>query len=185
LKSILPQRDVQEAKALLSASGHEKIDVSLKHINVGKHPALAEMIATQLKDAGINAKLEPMDIPTFISHVPLQFEFEMNSRYNIAFTSPEQPLRIFLTTGGQGKESEWGVGYPDVDAAFDSANLAFDVEERRQRVKEMQRLILSKYAPALYLYAPYLFTQIRGFVKGVQATTGQTAYFDYRVWLDK
>ena len=139
----------------------------------------------QLKDVGINAKLDPMDIPTFISHVPLQFEFEMNSRYNVAMTSPEQPLRIFLTTGGQGKGSEWGMSYPDIDAAFESINLAFGIEERRQKVKEMQRLILGKYAPAIGLYAPYLLTQIRDFVKGVQATTGQTAYFDYRVWLDK
>lgn len=185
IRNLSAPLDPREAKSLLAAAGHESIDVSLKHINVGKHPALAEMIATQLRVGGINARLEPMDIPTYISKVPLQFEFEMNSRYNVAMTSPEQPLRIFLTTGGQGYGSEWGLSYPDVDGAFEEINATFDLEERREKVKGIQRLILSKYAPCIYLYSPYVHAQYRDFVKGITPGTGQAANFNYRVWLDK
>jgi peptide/nickel transport system substrate-binding protein len=186
LHELCAPHDVGNAKALLSAAGYESIDVTLRHIStVPRQAALAEMIATQLREAGINAKLDPMDIPTFISKVPLQFDFEMNSRYNIAFLSPEQPLRMFLSTGGQGAGSEWGLSYPDVDAAFDDIGRTFDAEERREKVKEMQRLILSKHGPCIFLYAPYMYTQYRDFVKGLQVGTGQAALVNYRIWLDK
>jgi len=185
IRNLSTPYDPGEAKSLLAAAGHEGIDVSLKHINVGKHPALAEMIATQLRMAGIKARLEPMDIPTYISKVPLQFEFEMNSRYNVVMTSPEQPLRIFLSTGGQGYGSEWGLSYPDVDGAFEEINATFDLEERRRKVKDMQRLILSKHAPCIFLYSPYIYVQYRDFVNGIEVGTGQAANFNYRVWLDR
>ena len=186
LHELCAPHDVGNAKALLAAAGYESIDVTLRHIStVPQQAALAEMIATQLREAGINAKLDPMDIPTYISKVPLQFDFEMNSRYNIAFLSPEQPLRIFLTTGGQGAGSEWGLSYPDVDAAFDDIGRTFDAEERREKVKEVQRLIPRKYAPCIFLYAPYMYTQYRDFVKGLQVGTGQAALVNYRIWLDK
>jgi ABC-type transport system substrate-binding protein len=177
--------DPEEAKTLLSAAGQESIDVPLRFINLGKQASLAEMLATQLRVVGINARLEPMDIPTFISKVGLQFEFEMNSRYMVAMPSPEQSMRIFLSTGGQGYGSEWGWSDADVDAAFEDINATFDLEERREKVKDFQRLVLSKYAPSIYLYAPYVYTQYRDFVKGVEVGTGQAGNFNYRVWLDR
>jgi peptide/nickel transport system substrate-binding protein len=194
LRELCPAHDPAKAKALLSAAGYESIDVTLRHIStVQRQAALAEMIATQLREIGINAKLDPMDVPTYISKVPLQFDFEMNSRYNIVFLSPEQPLRIFLTTGGQGTGSEWGLSYPDVDAAFEDIAATFDVAERREKVKQMQRLILSKYAPVIFLEAPYIYEQFRDFVKGIEIGSGQPAIYNYsypssfftRIWLDK
>jgi len=185
LKKALPPLDIAQAKALLSAAGLDSVSSTLRHLNILKHPALAEMIATQLKQANINLTLEPMDLATFVSRVPLQFDFETNSRYNVAMGTPEQPLRIFLTTGGQGSGSEWGLSYPDVDAAFEETCREFDLEERRQKVRAVQQLIFTKYAPVLFLYAPYAFYQVRDYVQNVMVAGGNEAWYNYRVWLDK
>jgi len=185
LRGLYPPLDLQKARDLLSAAGHDSVDVSLKHINIGKHPQLAQMIATQLREVGINARLEPLDTPTFISKVPLQFDFEMNSRYQVNATSPEQPLRIYLTTGGQGLGSEWGLTDTDIDAAFEDVARTFPLAERREKVQEMQRLIIRKNVPVINLYAPFLYTQYYDFIKDNQAGTGQAVYFNYRLWLDK
>ena len=175
--------DPEESRRLLSAAGHETIDVRLDYVNMEKVMLLAEAIAGQLRPVGINVILRPTEIANFAT-ILIQGEFEMMCVQGLGAYSPEMPLRG-LTTPQPGA---WGGSHfsdPEVDAMFEEICRTFDAEERQEMVKEMQRLALSKFPPLIRLYTPWDYQIRYDYVKNVHPEQGAMANaFNYRVWLD-
>jgi peptide/nickel transport system substrate-binding protein/glutathione transport system substrate-binding protein len=178
--------DPEEAKKLLSAAGYPSIDVTMKHLNLGKYPDLAQVVAGQLRKVGINARLEPQDVAVYLPKTLYQAQFEMTSFYNLTYVSPEFPLRFFTTRGIAGTGNWFGYSDKEIDDMNEDIAQTFDKEERRNKVLDIQRLIISKNPPLMSLYARYTYSVSRDYVKaGHPEWHGAGAAFNYTVWLDK
>jgi peptide/nickel transport system substrate-binding protein len=185
IHQLTPSYDPAEAKALLSAAGQDSIDVTIKTVNLGPTMALAQMIATQLSDVGVNVKLEPMDFVGFVVKVMLQFDYEMSCVVGYPSYSPEQHMREYLTTGNSGAGNISGWSDPEVDAAYEDINVTLDVAQRKEKVQAFQRMIMQKQPPIIYLYSPYSYVQIRDSVKGIIPGAGDASSYNFRIWLDE
>jgi peptide/nickel transport system substrate-binding protein len=176
--------DPAESRRLLSAAGHDSIDVRLDHVNVGKPPQLAETIAGQLRNVGINATLQPSEIARF-AVILIQGDFEMLCVQGLGAYSPEMPLGGFTSP----RAGAWGGSRfiqpdPEVDAIFEQTCRTFDPEQRQEMAKDMQRLVLSRFPPIIRLYTPWEYHARYDYVRGVHPEQGAMANaFNYRVWL--
>jgi len=179
--------DPAEAKRLLSAAGYPEIEVKQRYANIGQWAQLAEVVAGQLREIGIQVKLEPQDIAVYIGKTLFQRDFEMTSFYNlISFHSPEFPLRYFTSPGISGEGNWFYYSDPDVDDMYDRIAVTFDKEERREMVLDMQRLIISKNPCVMSLYCHWGFSAFRDYVKGrTPPGWGPAGRYRHRVWFDK
>jgi ABC-type transport system substrate-binding protein len=163
--------------------------VTQRYSSFGRWAQLAEVIASQLREIGIQVKMEPQDSAVYIGRTLYQRDFEMTSFYNlISFHSPEFPLRYFTSSGISGEGNWFYYSDPDVDDMYERIAVTFDKEERREMVLDMQRLIISKNPCVMSLYAPWGFTALREYIKGRPPPDWGPArryYLANRVWLDK
>jgi peptide/nickel transport system substrate-binding protein len=146
--------DIVEAKRLLAEAGFPNgLKLTLTY-NAGftRYPGEAEMVAGQLKQAGIDMVLDPKE-------EAVARKAEQDGSYELTFSQyymkPENDWAYWLHT--KGRPNTKGANDPELDRMIDQQNTELDVEKRKGEWIAIQRYLLDK------LYTVPLVTQV-GFV---------------------
>ena len=145
-------RDVEKAKELLKEAGYENgfdLTITVPN-NYSNHVAAAEIIVENLKEVGINAKIELIEMTAWTETVYQGREFESTV---IAFTAKldaSTTLRNYYT---ESPTNFCNYSSEAFDTAYMAAKASIDDEEKIELYKECQ-MILAEEAVAVYIEDP-------------------------------
>jgi peptide/nickel transport system substrate-binding protein len=144
----LYQWNAAEARALLSAAGHEGLTFRVQIPDLEPLRSYGQLIAEQLTAAGFEPHPQVMDMKSWqTSFGAGDFEsavFEVGG-----LNTPDIGLRLHTGSGVDGRFSLWGYSNPVYDAAVREALSALNPAERAQRARAAQRLLLDE-VPAMF-----------------------------------
>ena len=110
----------------------------------------AELIQAQLKKAGINATIDPIEFSTWLDRVYKDKDYETTIAGFIGYTDPIRVLDRYVSTNDKNYlnyESE------DYDKAISNAMATLDRDELIKNVKDAQEII-SRDCAAVFLQDP-------------------------------
>jgi peptide/nickel transport system substrate-binding protein len=182
------KRDIPRARQLLQAAGVSDLRLALKFPSAigttGGTADLASMIKEQLKDAGITIELVASELGTWVADLFNQ-DFELMVGAGLPYGSEYLPLQFNHTYNWTRKANPVRKPEPEIDALLDQILETVDVNRRQELALEVQRKILDRHGPFLYLYAPYSFTARWNYVKGYEDVIPDMIAYTYDMWLDK
>ena len=132
--------DVEKAKELLAEAGYPD-GISFKMTvpsDYKFHMDTAELIQAQLKKAGINATIDPIEFSTWLDRVYKNKDYETTIAGFIGYTDPIRVLDRYVSTNDKNYlnyESE------DYDKAISNAMATLDRDELIKNVKDAQEII--------------------------------------------
>jgi ABC-type transport system substrate-binding protein len=139
------KRDVNGAKQMLAAAGAPSpFELEIVHLNLDPTwDAAAELALAQLKEAGVNARLKIVDLPTWNA-------FQSGQSEVLAYHGPPQPqstvtadLRIRFRTGGSRNPSK--ISDPKLDAMIDQqSTMVRDPDARKKLIMDIQRYLMEQ-----------------------------------------
>lgn len=175
------RHDPDDARTMLEDAGFDfDQEIVLKYSTLGDSPQLAEVIATQLREVGLNIVLPGgEDIITWLANTLSNGNFQMTSFTHLPYEDPSLPLSFYVAPNQMDFED------PEVEAAFRAAAEVLDEEERIEATKEAQRVIIRAWGPMLNLYSPLSYTARWDYYKGVVTGRGSFGLFNSQAWLDK
>lgn len=144
--------DVEKAKELLAEAGYPD-GISFKMTvpsDYKFHMDTAELIQAQLKKAGINATIDPIEFSTWLDRVYKDKDYETTIAGFIGYTDPIRVLDRYVSTNDKNYlnyESE------DYDKAISNAMATLDRDELIKSVKDAQEII-SRDCAAVFLQDP-------------------------------
>lgn len=158
----LPEYDPEGAKALLSEAGFPTGLAMTLHVpNLQDRVALAQALAAQWADAGINVELE-------IYEEGVYYEQNIWLEADLAITPwASRPIPQFYLDVAYRSGAEWNEAHfsdEELDAQIDLAGSTLNEEERAAAYHEIQR-ILTERGPVII---PYFFAQFGVMVQNVQ-----------------
>ena len=180
--------DPADGRAMLEAAGFPfEEEIVLKYHDLGDSPDLAEVLAQQLIDnLGLKIKLpgpEPL-VQWFVQTFKPE-GFQMTSFTHLPYEDPYLPMSFFLGSNTSNQPNPMGYADPEVDAAILGAASELDEEARVQKTKDVQSLLIQKWAPMLNFYSAKTFTTRWDYYKGWVSGRGSFGLFNSRNWLDK
>jgi peptide/nickel transport system substrate-binding protein len=152
----LPARDVDAARALLEEAGFgDGLDLTLYVPQSGDRVTLAEAIAAQWSEAGINLTIEAVPEGVYYSNEGQNW---LTATLGItgwgSRPEPQFYLENAYRTGARWNESQYS--NEEVDALIDLAGTTLDQEERTQAYQRIQQ-ILAEEGPVI---VPYFFAAL-------------------------
>ena len=182
------KRDITRARQLLQAAGVTDLRLSLKFPSAlgatGGSADLASMIKEQLKDADITIDLVSLELGTWVADLSGQ-NFELMVGPGLPYGDEYLPLQFNHTHNWTRKANPVHKPVPEIDALLDQILETVDVNERQELALQVQRKILDRHGPFLYLYAPYSHTARWNYVKGYEDVIPDMIAYTYDMWLDK
>ena len=155
----LYQHDPARARQLLTAAGHEDLEIRLSHAGSPLMLNLAQRIAEQMAEAGIRVRL--------VTRAQAEFQAAfLGGDFEAAFfeldrlESPDLGLRLHTTGGLDGQRSPWGYSNPVYDARVREALSQIDPSLRSHLAREAQRLLLDDVPAMLPLVTPLEYASV-------------------------
>jgi peptide/nickel transport system substrate-binding protein len=171
----LPARDPEAAKKLLADAGYpDGLEMTLYTINAPDRVALAQALAAQWKDAGINITIEPQEEAVYYADNGW-LEVDLGITPWGARPVPQLYLDLYLKTGAKWNESHWSD--PELDKWIDVAGTSMDQAERVQAYHEVQRIMIER-GPIIIPYFFASFGVMADYVQDVKVHPfpGRTAF---------
>ena len=174
-------QDRTRAKQLLAEAGYgqglsftAKVDRSNPN-----WPAVAEVISAQLRQIGVEAKLQPMESTVYSKDI-LQGDYD-------AFVAggSTTPASWFTKLHSRGPENTMPLRDPELDRLIEAQAQEFDEAKRAEKIREMQRLLLRQaYLIPTVTFPGYLLVQpwVNGFVDNRGANVSNPDWS--QLWLD-
>ena len=166
------QRDLEQARALLKEAGYgDGAEITLRAIT--SYPTLvaaAQVIEANLRDVGIRAKIEPVELGVWIQDFRAKtFPPTMNSWGG--FADPDLAYYRHFHPQPEGEDfRRWN--NQRAGELLDLGRRTYDVQERREIYLEFQRLVAEE-APSIPLYSADIPVVARERVQGyVQHPSG-------------
>ncbi|MGF1477742.1 MAG: ABC transporter substrate-binding protein [Geminicoccaceae bacterium] len=173
------ERDVEGAKALLAEAGMEGLEIT---IDVGNtdgpwHQTVAEIMRDQLQEAGITLNINVM---------PAAKYWEIWDKTPFGATAwTHRPLGTMVMSLGYRTGVPWnetGYANPEFDAALDEAESIIDVEERKEKMQVVQKMLQDDAVMVMPIWRP-VYTIINAKVQNYPAHPTQYHQFN-QVWID-
>jgi len=153
----LPKReqDIPQAKALLKAAGYEGLAVELYTCPAGPgEVSLAQVYATQAKDAGVNVSIKQQSVGDFYTTPYLHVPFAMDYGFN----------QLFLVNAAQLQAP--GAAYnanhfndPEYNSLYNTAIATVDQAKRKELIQQMAKIdyerggyIIPVFTPGIQAY---------------------------------
>lgn len=172
------KRDVDGAKALLAEAGHpDGIELTLDVGNTDGpwHQTVAEAVRDQVKDAGIDLKINVM---------PASKYWEIWDKTPFGATAwTHRPLGTMVLSLGYRTGVPWNETHfadPEFDAALDEAEATLDVEERRGKMEKVQKIMQDAAICCIPFYRP-LYSIVSPSVMGLELHPTNYHQFN-KVW---
>ncbi|NED94751.1 hypothetical protein G1H11_05445 [Phytoactinopolyspora alkaliphila] len=119
--------DPDRARQLLAEAGAEDLTLTMKTATVIHFPLVTEIITSQLAEAGITVDNDPVDLPTWLEHIP-------NADYQFTVISGSQQVDDYVCPGFWSHDC-----MPEFDDLLAEADHSVDLDEwadlRRQAVE--------------------------------------------------
>ncbi|MBQ2287813.1 MAG: ABC transporter substrate-binding protein [Lachnospiraceae bacterium] len=145
-------RDVEKAKELLKEAGYENgfdLVISVPN-NYVPHMQTAEIIVENLKEAGINATIEPVEWNTWLTDVYGEGKFQATIT---AFTAKLDAATTLRNYYKDSPTNFMKYHNEEFEAAYAAAKASIDDAEKTQLYRDCL-MILSKDAAAVYIQDP-------------------------------
>ena len=180
--------DPADGKAMLEAASFPfDEEIVLKFSDFGDAPDLAEVLGQQLRsNLGLNIKLEgPQPLVQWFIQTFSTGDFQMMPFTHLAYEDPYLPMSFFLGSNTSNQPNPMGYADAEVDEAILGAASELDEEARIQKTKDVQSLLIRKWAPMLNFYSARTLTTRWDYYKGVVSGRGSFGLFNSRAWLAK
>jgi ABC-type transport system substrate-binding protein len=152
--------------------------------NTGDIPAIGELVQAQLRAVGINATIEPIDIPRFTESVLARGEFELCIFTTSPGSTTNADLKSRWATGGGRNAGR--LSNPELDGLIQQQARTFDKADRVRQLQNIQRKIIEQ--ASIIPGAGVINRQMsQPFFKDWETTSADYyEYFNYAVpWLDQ
>lgn len=145
--------NVEQAKALLTEAGYpDGIDLEITvPSNYEFHMQTAEVIAEQLKEAGINATINPVEWSTWLSEAYNGRNYQSTISGITCDMTPGYLLNRFQTDS---KKNFINYANEEYDAEYALAQASLDLEEKAGHYGRMQELLAEEAATAFIQVPP-------------------------------
>lgn len=161
-------RNVEKAKQLLTQAGYANgfsFTITVPS-NYTVHVDTAQVIAEQLKEAGVTARIKQVDFATWLSKAYTDREYEATVvSVDGATLSPKSYLGRYVSTDAKNFVNYKSEAY---DALYAEAGIEPDEAKRVELYKQAQKL-LSQDAASVYLQDISTLTALKNGVTGFQA----------------
>lgn len=185
-REALQPYDPEQAKQLLADAGYpDGFDVKILTTDgYGEQVVrMVQWVAEDLKEVGINAEVDMVDLSTFMSDRLLTQQYEMAVMYNHYYQEADDWLSLQLRTGAF--MNKWGVNDPKLDEMLDEQRLILDPDERKEKVYDIQRYVLENIVNAIGLLTPYNKTPYQPNIRNLEPHASYGLGFMKDVWLDE
>ncbi|HZQ36206.1 MAG TPA: ABC transporter substrate-binding protein [Dehalococcoidia bacterium] len=163
--------DVAKAKQLLTAAGFPNgFDMTIETSGgVQLYIDYADVLVSELKKLGINAKLNLSDLPAYLSDKLFKGNFNATVFTHNPYETPKIPIG-FYHKNGLGNGSWWHYDNEDISKQIDAELQEFDTAKRQQMVKNVQKALLDDAAPLINFISPVAYDSYNKRVGGYDAT---------------
>jgi peptide/nickel transport system substrate-binding protein len=145
------KHDPQKAKELLASAGYpDGFDLEIDSASVSVYQDYAQIVVAELKKLGINAKQSLTDIGTFVAEHMYVGKFPSAVWATNGYPTLVTPLNYYHENG-LGNGNWWHYKNDEVTALVDQQFEEFDAEKRKAIVLDIQRKVLSDWAPHMPL----------------------------------
>ena len=165
LAKDLYSRDVEKAKKLIKEAGVDNLKFTLTvPSNYTFHVDTAQIVAGQLKEAGITVTIEQVDWATWLSRVYNDRDYQATIIGLASDLAPSDTVARFHS-----KASNNFVNYnsEEFDKYFEAAKATSDDKEKVELYNEIQ-ILMAKEAPAAYIQDPALLMAVNKDLEGVR-----------------
>ncbi len=184
LMSDLPcyKRDIAKSKSLLAQAGYPNgIKFNIVTRNFAPYPEFAQVLQSQMKEAGIQADLQIEEFGVFVNRWR---QSDFDSYLSVTSHVPDPDFALFRTihTGGSANPNQYS--NKDIDALLDKGRIAQDPKERAGMYQEVQKLI-SQDLPYLFLVTDATYRVMGSYLKGYKHMPTGSLIYMRETWLDK
>ncbi len=160
----MPERDPAVARQLLADAGYpDGLEMTLYVPNLPDRVALAQALAAQWEEAGINVSIEPQEEAVYYAdNVWLEVDLAITPWG--ARPVPQVYLDLYLKSGAQWNEAHWSD--PEIDELIEIAGSSLDEDERTNAYHEIQRIMIER-GPIIIPYFFASFGVLADYVGGV------------------
>ena len=160
----LPERDPEAARQLLAEAGYpDGLEMTLYVPNLADRVALAQVLAAQWAEAGINITIEPQEEAVYYAdNVWLEVDLAITPWGDRPV--PQVYLDLYLKSGAQWNEAHWSDA--EIDELIDLAGSSLDPDERVRAYHEIQRIMIER-GPIIIPYFFASFGVMADYVDGV------------------
>lgn len=175
-------RDVERSKSLLTEAGFpDGVSFKILTRTFAPFPDMAQVVQSQLKEAGIETEIELEEFGIFVSRWK---EHDFDAFLSTTSQFPDPAFALYRTFHTEGSTNVQGYSNPEMDKLLEQGQAVQDPAERAKIYAEIQKLI-SKEAAHIFLVTENQYRVMQPYVKGFQHIPTQSLLYLREVWLDK
>ncbi|MFD1848763.1 ABC transporter substrate-binding protein [Oceanobacillus bengalensis] len=178
--------DPEGAKALLAEAGFPNgFDTTLM-VTDGYGEQLvrvAQWIAEDLRNVGINAEIEVVEYATYFSEKWPNVDYDIGVGYQTYFQEPDEWLRTQMHS--EGTRNWFNISDPELDVMLDEQRMIIDEDERREMVYDIQRYVLENVVNPIPVSTYYVQSPQQPYVKNWEPHSSYGYIHMKDVWLDR
>lgn len=176
-------QDLAEARRLLKEAGHgDGLSLAIQAVAPWDNPRIAEVAARQLKEIGIDLKLDFIESGLyFANQAKGDFQIQLNG---MSSDFIDKSLVTYFYSGAGGNYAH--VADPELDRLIEKQRATFDRQERFKVLRQIQELLLDKLwmVPTIelgffWIDQPYVHEVINA------RSTGVNLFRGGKIWLDE
>lgn len=184
-EELLPY-DPEKAKELLAEAGYpDGFDTTLM-VTDGYGEQLvrvAQWVTEDLRNVGINAEMEVVEYATYYSERWPNVDYDIGVGYQTYFQEPDEWL--YTQMHSEGAKNWYNISDSELDEMLEEQRIIDDVDERREKVHEIQRYALENVLNPIPVTTYYVQSPQQPYVKGWDAHASYGYIHMKNVWLDK
>ncbi len=172
--------DVEKAKEWMGKSGLDPASIEMSIIcSDDTKKRAAEVIQANLKEIGVEANIESMDLATYLAATD-QGDYTA-SIGGFTASDPLSYCRSVYHSSSINASNITRLNVPEVDALIDKALATLDAGQRKTTLEELSSK-LNQLCPQAPLYQPLTVRAYRKGLEGVEVTGTGTLYFENVHW---
>ena len=156
-------RDIERAKALVKAAGHDRVQVQLEHHNNPVVTQTMQMIQAMVAEAGFDVQLVSTEFATLLT-MQQEGNYVMSRGDWSGRADPDGNTHAFYHS--KGGLNNFGYSNPEVDRLLDEARALSDPESRKQKYAEFASIITQELPIITLGHQKFLYgftTKLEGF----------------------
>jgi peptide/nickel transport system substrate-binding protein len=171
-KSVAQRKqDVEKAKALLSEAGKSNLSVELRGWNGFEMPQYAQLVQSDLKDAGIAVKLNFTDAGSYYGDAVFGKSPWLDSTFGLTEYGHRGVPNVFLDAPLK-SDGTWNSAHfknKEYDKLVTDYVAALDLQAQRASAKKIQELLLDE-VPIVFAYFYFYLTATKPDIAGVDVS---------------
>jgi peptide/nickel transport system substrate-binding protein len=171
-KSVAQRKqDIEKAKALLSEAGKSNLDIELRTWQVFEVPQYAQLMQQDLKEGGINVKLNITDAASYYGDAVYGKSPWLDSTFGITEYGHRGVPNVFLGAPLK-SDGTWNSAHFKNETYDGLANdyiKAVDLSSQRAAAKKIQEMLLDE-VPIIFSYFYFYLTATKPTVAGVDVS---------------